>query len=234
MFDPTYSVFDLVPAVISACVLCFALDLWRRTVDAAPRHGRAAGAVLAAWAGSAVLATHVPALGRMIGTVPGLLPVLLIAAIAAPVLAASPADGRRAFDRIPIEDLMTFFYWRAVFGALLLATTAAGRLPAEFGIHAGLGDIAVTMLMVLVLALRSVSDRMARGAVLLWNAIGLLDLVNVLVGAALVARPWIEQRGLSGQFALQLFGVPIFIALHLLIFGRLWRERRTASHAPAF
>lgn len=238
MFEPSTSLFDLIPAVISACVLCFALDLWRRAAEAARGLGGhgwpvTLGAILAAWAGLALLATHIPAVGRFVGLTPGLQPTLLLAAIAAPVLAASPANGRRILDGIPLESLLTFFYWRAAFGALLLAAGAVGRLPTDFAISAGLGDIAVTLLMVMVLAIRAVSGGEARGAVLLWNTIGFVDLVNVLVGAALVVRPWAEQRGLPGQFGLQLFGVPIFIALHILIFARLWRERQTASRALA-
>jgi hypothetical protein len=158
---------------------------------------------------------------------------LLLAAIATPVVAAWRASGRRIFDEIPFASLLALFYWRAVFGALLLAAGAVGRLPTDFAISAGLGDIAVTLLMVLVLTIRPTSGGVSRTPVLLWNTIGFADLVNVLVGAALVVRPWAEQRGLPGQFGLQLFGVPIFIALHILIFGRLWRERQTASRALA-
>ncbi|MCA6122465.1 hypothetical protein J6500_11265 [Bradyrhizobium sp. WSM 1704] len=235
MFQSSYSLFDLIPAVISACVLCFALDLWRRAAEASRGDGRpvALGAILAAWAGLALLATHIPAFGGFIGLTPGLQPMLLLAAITAPVVAAWRASGRRIFDSIPLASLLTFFYWRAVFGALLLAAGAVGRLPADFAISAGLGDIAVTLLMVVVLAMRTASGGVARGPVLLWNTIGFADLINVLISAALVVRPWAEQRGLPGQFGLQLFGVPIFIALHILIFGRLWRERRAASRALA-
>ncbi|MBR0870254.1 hypothetical protein JQ633_07795 [Bradyrhizobium tropiciagri] len=238
MFEPSTSLFDLIPAVISACVLCFAIDLWRRAIEAArgvDRHGRpiTLGAILAAWAGLALLATHVPAVGRFVGLTPGLQPVLLLAAIAAPVLAVWSAGNRGIFDGIPFESLLTFFYWRAVFGALLLVAGAVGRLPTDFAISAGLGDIAVTILMVMVLAIRTASGSEVRGAVLLWNTIGFVDMVNVLVGAATVVRPWAEHRGMPGQFGLQLFGVPIFIALHILVFGRLWRERQTASRPLA-
>lgn len=235
MFEPSYSLFDLIPGVISACVLCFAIDLWRRVTEASRGHGWpvALGAILAAWAALALLATHIPAVGRFVGLTPGLQPMLLLAAIAAPVVAAWPASGRGIFDDIPFESLLALFYWRAVFGALLLAAGAVGRLPTDFAISAGVGDIAITLLVVLVLAIRPASGGVSRVPLLLWNTIGFADLVNVLVGAALVVRPWAEQRGLPGQFGLQLFGVPIFIALHILIFRRLWRERQTASRALA-
>ena len=233
MFGTFGSAFELLPGLISACVLFFALDLWRRTVEAGRTLGEhggpiAAGVVLAAWAGLALLATHIPALGRTVASTPGLQPALLVVTIIAAVLAAWPARCRRAFDSVPLESMMTFFYWRAVFGALIIAAFAAGRLPAGFAIPAGLGDIAVTMLMVVVLALRPASGGMPRGPFMLWNAIGLLDLISVPVVAVLVLRSWAEQRGLSGHFGLQLFAVPLFIAIHLHIFGRLWREHAVA------
>jgi hypothetical protein len=234
LFQFLGSAFDLLPVLISASVLFFALDLWLRAVEAmraAGAHVRPAaiGAMLAAWTGLALLATHSSTLGRVVASTPALQPALLVGIIVAAVALASLPTCRKALDSIPLESIMTFFYWRAVFGALIIAGYAAERLPAGFGIPAGLGDIAVTMLMVLVLALRTASGEIPRGPVWLWNAIGLVDLISI--GAFLgpfVLRPWAAQRGLSGNFGLQLFAVPLFIAIHLCIFGRLWRERRVA------
>lgn len=227
------SAFELLPWLISASVAFFALDLWRRAAEAARLAGggdRAivvVGVVLAAWLGLALLATHVPALGSAVASTPGLPPALLVVAIVAALLAGSPSACRRAFDSIPLESMMTLFYWRAVFGALIIAAYAAGRLPAGFGIPVGLGDIAVTMLMILVLALRPAGGGIPRGPFLLWNAIGLADLlIGVPILGAMVLRPWAAQRGLPGNFGLQLFVVPLFIAIHLHLFGRLWREKR--------
>jgi hypothetical protein len=227
------SAFELLPGLISAAVVFFALDLWRRAIEAghpASGHGRrlVVGAGLAAWMGLALLATHDPAVGRAIASTPGVQPAFLLGAILAAVLAGLPTACRQAFDRVPLESMMAFFYWRAVFGALIIAAYAAGRLPAGFGVPVGLGDIAVTMLMILVLALRPGSGAIPRGPLLLWNAIGLVDLlVGVPLLGALELRPWAAQRGLSGHFGLQLFVVPLFIAIHVHIFARLWRERRS-------
>jgi hypothetical protein len=225
------SAFDLLPLVISATVVFFALDLWRRMVEAARLLGGqgrplAPGVALAVWKGLALLATHIPALGSAVASTPGVQPALLLGTILAAALAGWPSACRRAFDRIPVESILAFFYWRAVFGALLIASYAAGRLPAGFAIPAGLGDMAVTMLMVLVLALWPASARIPRGPILLWNAIGLIDLLIVPLLGAVVLRPWAAQRGLSGHFGLQLFAVPLFIGIHLHIFGRLWCEKR--------
>jgi hypothetical protein len=229
------SAFALLPWLISVTVVFFALDLWHRAVAAGHLSGEQGrpilvGAVLVAWMGLALLATHAPALGRAVASTPGVQPVLLLLTIIAAVWAGWPSACRRAFDSIPLDSLMAFFYWRAVFGALIIAAFAAGRLPAGFAIPAGLGDIAVTMLIILVLALRPASGEIPRGAFLLWNAIGLIDLVvAVPVLGALVLRPWAAQHGLTGHFGLQLFVVPLFIAIHFHIFARLWREKRSLA-----
>ena len=222
-------------AVIGITVAFFALDLWWRVADAARvlgasgrRAAGAAGLVLAAWMGLALLATALPALNQAIRSIPPLPVALSLGSIVAVLaLGLSPAF-RRAFDNVPMKSLMAFFYWRAIIGALLLGAYAAGRLPAGFGVPAGLGDMAVTMLTVLVLALKPASGNLPRGPIWLWNAAGLIDLVFVGVLAVTVLRPWVAERALPSNFGLQNFVVPLFVAIHLHIFGRLWRETRHA------
>ena len=78
---------------------------------------------------------------------------------------------------------------------------------------AGWGDIAIGLTAPLV-ALALV--RRLPGAVplaILWNVLGLLDLI-VAVGMA------------TGLLAPLLFGVPVAVLLHVLALGRLLRERR--------
>jgi hypothetical protein len=227
---------NLIVWTLSVTVLFFALDLWRRIAEAARVHGErgrraaaVAGAVIGTWLALALLATFVPAIGGSIVSIPGLQPALLAGIVSALTWAAFTPAFRRAFDGVPWESVLSFFYWRAVFGALLLAAYAAGRLPAGFGVPAGLGDLAVTLLAVALLAFKDHSGDPPRGALLAWSALGLLDLVVVLFLGITVLRPWIAARGLAGpNFGLLLFAVPLFMALHICIFGRLWRERRSA------
>lgn len=228
MFNSLPSAFDMLPAVISVSVACFALDVWQRLADAArAARGRsgAAGAVLAVWAGVTLIATHTT-LGAVVAFTPGLQPALLLGAIMAAVALAWPARSLPAST--PLESMLSLFYWRAVFGALIIAGYAADRLPAGFAVSAGLGDMAVTMLMIVVLALRTPAGDISRRPLWAWNVLGLADLlIAVPVLGALVLRPWAQQRGLTGHFALQLFVVPVFIGLHVHLFARLWREGRS-------
>lgn len=228
---------NLIVWTIGVTVLFFTLDLWRRIAEAARAHGERgrqaaarAGAVLGTWLALALLATFVPAIGATIASVPGLQPALLVGIVSALTWAGFTPAFRRAFDGVPLESVLSFFYWRAVIGALLLAAYAAGRLPAGFGIPAGLGDMAVTMLAVALLAFKAPSGDLPRGALLLWSVLGLLDLVVVLFLGITVLRPWAAERGVAGpNFSLQLFAVPLYMTLHIYIFGRLWRERRFAQ-----
>jgi hypothetical protein len=229
---------ELIVATLSVTVVFFALDLWRRVAEAAQTQGvRASSAILlGAWLGLAFVATYTPAVGAVIVSVPGLFPVLLLSIIAILLWAGFRPAFRRALDAIAPESMMSFFYWRAIFGALLLASYAAGRLPAGFAVPAGLGDMAVTMLAVVLLTLKDSHGGLPRGPLGVWNALGLLDLVvSVLFLGTTVLRPWAAQRGIvGGNFSMQLFVVPIFIAAHMHIFARLWRRGSESLRVETF
>jgi hypothetical protein len=227
----------LVVAVVVLTIF-FALDLWRRIAEAASILGAggrivatAAGIVLGAWLSLMLTATLVPALRAAVTSVPGLSPALLVVLTGALAWLGLAPAFRRAFDAVPMESMMALFYWRAIFGVWLLANFAGGRLPAGFAVPAAFGDMAVTMAAIAILALRRAP--IPRWWLLAWNAAGLLDLVGVAVSAATVLRPWAAQRELpGGNFALQLFVVPLFLGLHLNIFARLWREAGSARFTP--
>jgi hypothetical protein len=231
----SFAASQLVPAIIAVAVALFAIDLWRVVADAAralgPGARRAvigAGLLLGLWGAAALLATLAAPLNEAIRSVPLLQPALALASIVALLLLGFSPAFRQAFDAVPIEAAMTFFYWRAVFGALLIGAYAAGRLPADFGIPVGLGDMSVTLLAILVLTLKTTFGEVPRGPVWLWNAAGLADLLYAFFLAATVLRPWAVERGLPANFGMLNFVVPLFIVIHLHMFGRLWRAARPA------
>jgi len=230
--------------VITALVAFFALDLWRwiaETTSSLGARGRVvrigAAVVVGGWVGLALIATLVPVLRESMTAIPGSSPTLLAALVAAMIGLGFTSSFRRAFDAVPMESAMAFFYWRAVFGVWLLAGFMAGRLPSGFAIPAALGDIAVTMLAIVILAAKPATGTVSRWAVMVWNVAGFCDLLGVAVLAATVLRPWAAQRGLPGaNFGLQLFVVPVFLGLHVHIGARLWREMKAARRsgmAPA-
>jgi hypothetical protein len=236
----TLSPIQLLITVISTLVIFFGLDLWRRLAELAPMLGNAgrrwsviSAIVLGVWIGGVLLATYVDPVRDAIVSA-GLQPFLLAVAIVALAALGFAVEFRRLFDAMAMDALLSFSYWRAIFGVWLLAGFAVGRLPAGFGIPAGIGDIAVTLLAILLLAAKSPAGELRRGPLLVWNAFGLLDLLTVGFLAVTVLRPWAAARGLPGaNFGLQLFVVPVFIALHLHIFARMWREARSAHRLAA-
>src|SRR5438105_12295613 len=177
---------QLMVVVISAASAFMALDVWQRANRAARVLGAGAYAVaslvgwgLLAWFGGALALTFVPALRDAVNAVPPLRPALMVIGIAIVTAMGLSPGGRRAFDSLPWEDVLTLSYWRAIFGAALLALYTGGFFPAAFGLAAGLGDIAVTLLMVLLLVLAERLGRMPRRPLLVWHTLGLLDLLNV-------------------------------------------------------
>jgi hypothetical protein len=181
----------------------------------------------------------VPSLRGSSSALPLLQPLLTTATALGVVGLLSSALFRRAFDRLPLEEVMTISYWRAIFGMALLAFYTGGVLPAGFALPAAIGDVVPTLLMMLVLAVGQQRGRIPRTGLLVWNTLGLFDLVNTGYLAAAVLRPWAAARGVTvGNFALTLFVVPLFIGLHLHIYARVYRERwrraesRTAQPQP--
>jgi hypothetical protein len=152
---------------------------------------------------------------------------------------------RAALSATPVPTMIALNVFR-VLGALFIVLYANGRLPAPFAPSAGWGDIfaGVTALPVALALLRFGAG--ARTLALLWNVIGLADLVvalalgslsalgplQVFVGppdsGLMVTLPWLLIPG---------FLVPALIFVHVVIFQRLVGVETSAAgrwvHAAA-
>jgi hypothetical protein len=125
--------------------------------------------------------------------------------------------------------------WRAA-GLGFIALYAYGLLPGVFALPAGLGDIAIGLTAPWVAtALARDPAFAASGRFVLWNALGVLDLV-VAVGTGAASRtllaPFAGGVGTSPMMHLPLvlipaFFVPLFVLLHVTAFLQLG-ERRAA------
>ncbi len=107
---------------------------------------------------------------------------------------------------------------RVVAGLAFLWFYARGRLPREFAVPGGIGDIVVgTLAMGLCLRPRG-------WPILAWNALGLLDILGVVANAA---RCGLSDPASMAELArlplslLPAFLVPLIIATHVLLFVRL-------------
>lgn len=121
---------------------------------------------------------------------------------------------------------------RAIAGAGFLLAGSRGKFPEQFATMAGKGDIAVAILGLLVILLVSPHRSYAPFVYGLWNLLGLLDVLRVVVDAtriALVDRAAMSELLQMPFVLLPLFVVPILIASHVWLFERIFRRWRGAE-----
>ena len=108
-------------------------------------------------------------------------------------------------------------------GVYFLVLSARGSLPAGFARPAGIGDIIIAAAAGSILL---VPQLRRRKILLIWNVLGLIDIVFVAFSALRFGlRDWLSMAPLR-EIPLSLlptFLVPLIIASHILIFIRLWR-----------
>jgi hypothetical protein len=105
-----------------------------------------------------------------------------------------------------------------------------GELPFAFAAPAGWGDISVAALAVLLLAL---SDARNWGMLIIWNTIGLTDILFVVMTALRLGLDNRQSMHALREFPLSLlptFLVPLIIVSHVLIF---FRAARLKSPPPS-
>jgi hypothetical protein len=114
-------------------------------------------------------------------------------------------------------------------GFYFFVLSSRGELPFAFAAPAGWGDIIVAGLAILLLAL---SDARNWTMLIIWNAIGLTDILFVVLTALrLGLEDWRSMHVLR-EFPVSLlptFLVPLIIASHVLIFFRAARLERRPS-----
>ena len=107
-----------------------------------------------------------------------------------------------------------------------------GRFPWAFAVPGGWGDIAVAVVAFLVFALVPPRGRAAWQVYVLWNVLGLADILMVVATAARLAladrASMIEVTRLPLSL-LPTFLVPIIISTHVIMLARLVAARRRGS-----
>lgn len=110
-------------------------------------------------------------------------------------------------------------------GVYFLVLSARGSLPPGFAKPAGIGDIIVAAAAGSILLFHELRRRKI---LLVWNTLGLIDIVLVVFGALRFGlRDWLSMAPLR-ELPLSLlptFLVPLIIASHILIFIRLGRAQ---------
>lgn len=157
-------------------------------------------------------------------------PPMIAAGLIAVWLVAYGVSGRvKGWVRaVPLGALVGIHLVRFV-GAWFITLYRRGELPFAFAVPGGWGDIlAAAGAAALLMGAIPARTRGRRGAVFVWNVLGLLDIVYVLTTAA---RLYLADPGQLAPLTrlplslLPTFFVPLIVLSHLLVFGWL-RETR--------
>ena len=182
---------------------------------------------LLAWA---VVASAVALAGLMPRLGPPVVAAAIGGGVALGLLARRTSPAARAWtERVSLRGLVLYQAVRAPIGGLFLWLHAHGRMPAEFAQVAGWGDIIAGLGALLAAACLPATTRRRRAVVLLWNAVGLLDILVVVATAQKLMLLDGRDDMLAGFLALPLlpviplFLVPTVILAHLVVFARLRR-----------
>jgi hypothetical protein len=128
-------------------------------------------------------------------------------------------------DDVAIRALVAIHLTRFV-GLYFLLLAQQGALAASFALPAGYGDVLVASLALVLILIGEPTRRWRQGSYLIWNSLGLVDILLVVGNAARVGLADPQSMQPLLQFPLSLlptFLVPVIITSHLLIFRRLWR-----------
>ncbi len=149
----------------------------------------------------------------------------------------SPAV-RHVVAAVPLSWLVGVQFYRAL-GVIFLVQYAAGRLPGLFALPAGIGDIVVGLLAPVVALAYARAPRQSAGLMLLWNIIGILDLVVAVTTGSISApspflqvatQPTSELMSVLPLVVVPTFAVPLSILLHLASLAKLrWEGERARA-----
>ena len=132
---------------------------------------------------------------------------------------------RTWIDRLDLRALVLLHTTRLV-GFYFLILYRRGELPYAFAVPGGWGDIIVATLALLV-GLLPMANATRHRAITIWNVIGFVDIVMVVMTAGRLGLQNSQQMRALTYLPLSLlptFLVPLIVASHLIIFLRLRRE----------
>jgi hypothetical protein len=158
---------------------------------------------------------------------------LMVLGMTIGLLAIGLSSAGTAFFRATnVRPLIALHGWRLVFGMLLLVAGLAGALPPSFFWSVAIGDIVAGTWAISIWR----RNRLASLTELkLWSALGLADLLHVLPRAALTLPPfYLAHPDLLRPLLLPLLGVPILIALHVVLLRRFIADGKSPEGDAPF
>jgi hypothetical protein len=140
--------------------------------------------------------------------------------------------GQEIVLAVPQQWLIGAQIYRSL-GAVFLVLWAGGRLPGEFGLPAGIGDIIVGVAAPLVAVIYAKGIRGAIALARAWNVFGILDLIVAVTMGFLTAPSLMQMLAIDRPNELitayplvmiPAFLVPLSIILHVLSLWKLSRQ----------
>lgn len=143
-------------------------------------------------------------------------------------------SARRVVSEIPLHWMIGLQLYRAA-GVVFLAEWILGALPGAFALPAGIGDVAIGLTAPFVASLVKRGSPNARSAAILWNALGIADLVVAVTMGVLTAPGPLHRLALDAPnvaitmmplVLVPTIAVPFSLLLHFLGLHRLMRGVR--------
>lgn len=187
------------------------------------RKANVLGLTLALWfCGAAALGAS----GVLSGIQPPMPQVLIVVLTIVSLIVVFKVPMLRGWAHDVALRALTAIHLTRFVGIYFLLLARQGALAASFAVPAGYGDILVAMLALGLILLGEPTTRWRRGLYLVWNSLGLVDILLVVGNAARVGLADPQSMQPLLRFPLSLlptFLVPLIITSHILIFRRLWR-----------
>jgi hypothetical protein len=236
-------------SIVRPVVLTIALGLiWMgaaRMPAATNSRYATAGVLSAALIGWLAIAQYLGAANTYFATTERAVPTILFGlltplAVAAIALWRSDSIARLA-SAIPLHWLVAAQVYR-IMGGIFLVLWADGRLPWQFAMPAGIGDVATGIVAVVVAAQLARNASGAHRATYAWSLFGIADLVVAIAMGAMTSpgRPHLlafdAPNLLISSYPLVMvptFAVPLALMLHGLVLWRLRRETAPTGQLAA-
>ncbi len=140
---------------------------------------------------------------------------------------------RQIIDSTPTTWIIGIQAGRAI-GGVFLALLDMKLLPPEFACPAGYGDVLVAMLAMPVIYLLATGNSYARKAAILWNLLGILDLIVALITGVTYIPPFMRNLARNGGSPLYInyvliipaYGVPLMSVFHIYSLHQLFSRER--------
>ncbi len=139
------------------------------------------------------------------------------------------SEGFRRFVRSLVGDpwVITALQTYRVLGVSMAIQALRNALPAVFGLPAGFGDFFIGMTALLAAASWSSGSRLGKAGFVLWNVLGLLDLLiavstGVLAGFTSSGAVTMAPMRLYPLSLVPAFGVPLAFILHFTGLAQFW------------